>query len=63
VNETYKLRTIGGALVVTIPRHIQRLVCIKAGDDVRFTVSASRRKGVTGLIIIEPQPRKNGVKK
>jgi antitoxin component of MazEF toxin-antitoxin module len=60
---TYKIRSVGGALVVTIPRHIQKLNPVQAGDEVRFTIAANHRRGSRPFIIIEPMPRKNGVKK
>jgi antitoxin component of MazEF toxin-antitoxin module len=53
---TYKIRAIGGGLVVTIPRHIIKLIPVKAGDEVVFTIAQNGRRDSRGLIIMEPQP-------
>jgi len=39
MNDTYKVRDIGGTLVVTLPRAIARALSLKAGD--RVTVHAT----------------------
>lgn len=49
MNKPYKVRSIGGALVVTIPAHILRLVPLKAGDSVTFNTI-----GKTEAIVISP---------
>jgi antitoxin component of MazEF toxin-antitoxin module len=48
----YKVRSVGGALVVTIPAHILRLVPLKAGDTVVFNTVGKAR-----AIVIEPTKR------
>ena len=55
---TYKVRAIGGGLVVTIPRHIIKLIPIEAGDEVAFTIAPNARRGGRSFIIMEPQPKR-----
>lgn len=39
MNDTYKLRTVGGALVVTIPQQIAKALRLKSGDDLWITTT------------------------
>lgn len=50
MNDTYKIRSIGGALLVTIPQKIVRDLNLKAGDEVVF-----RRVGTSRIISVEPR--------
>jgi antitoxin component of MazEF toxin-antitoxin module len=52
MNETYKLRTIGGALMVTIPQKIVRQEGLRAGDEVRIAVMVGH------VITVKPQKAK-----
>ena len=38
MNDTYKLRSVGGALMVTIPQKIARQEGLRAGDEVKIAV-------------------------
>lgn len=38
MNDTYKLRSVGGALMVTIPQKIARQEGLRAGDEVQIKV-------------------------
>lgn len=39
MNTTYKIRSIGGSLMVVLPQEICRSVGLKAGDKVAYVVS------------------------
>lgn len=59
MNETYKIRSVGGALIVTIPQHIARESGLKVGDAVVFAVTGFKKN-----VVIERAPTKrNGSKK
>ena len=62
MNDTYKLRIVGGALMVTIPQKIVRILSLKAGDEVKLRVVSI---GTGGAVSVEPQrkSKKNGTKK
>lgn len=38
MNDTYKLRSVGGALMVTIPQRIARQMHLSPGDEVKIAV-------------------------
>lgn len=42
MNDTYKIRSIGGCLVVTLPQRVVRQVGLRAGDEVRIAVTVDR---------------------
>ena len=48
MNDTYRIRELGGTLVVTLPQKIVRELRLFAGDEVKFLASASN------LIVIKP---------
>lgn len=60
MNETYKVRRVGGTLMVTVPQHVARVLLIEAGQEVAITVAASGKRGVSGLMIVEPQGKPSG---
>lgn len=49
MNETYKIRNVGGSLMVVLPQKIVRDLSLKAGDEVVF-----RRAGSSRVISVEP---------
>lgn len=57
MNETYKVRQVGGTLMITVPQHVARLLLIEAGQEVAITVSGAGKRGVSGLMIVEPRPK------
>lgn len=57
MGDTYKLRSVGGALIVTIPQHIVRFAKLKAGTLVAITCNKY------GLIQVEKQPEKKNAKR
>lgn len=57
MNETYKVRQIGGTLMVTIPQQVARLLLIEAGQEVSITVSGTGKRGTSGLMIVEPRAK------
>lgn len=61
---TYKVRSIGGTLAVTLPQSILRIVPLTSGDEVSFTVAGAGNKEGP-LIVIKPERRlkRNGAKK
>jgi antitoxin component of MazEF toxin-antitoxin module len=60
MNETYRIRNVGGSLMVVLPQQIVRDMALKAGDEVIF-----RRAGSSRVISVEPlgKPKRNGAKK
>jgi len=38
MNDTYKIRTLGGCLVLTIPRKISEVMRLRAGDEVKIGI-------------------------
>lgn len=49
MNDTYKIRSIGGSLMVVLPQKIVRDLALKAGDEVVF-----RRAGSSRVVSLEP---------
>lgn len=39
MNDTYKVRTVGGSLMIVLPQRIVRQVGLSAGDDVKIAVA------------------------
>lgn len=56
MNDTYKIRSIGGALLVTIPQRIVRQMQLKAGDEVRIAMTVER------IITVRPAKPTSGRK-
>jgi len=54
IYKVYKLRSVGGALVVTIPQDVVQQTKVKAGDLVRFGTNGTD----IGIYPLEKQPRK-----
>lgn len=50
MNDTYKVRSIGGALLVTLPQKFVRVVGLKAGDNVKIGLAGL---GQGGIITVE----------
>jgi antitoxin component of MazEF toxin-antitoxin module len=50
MNDTYKLRSVGGALMVTVPQKIARILRFNKGDDVKIGVV---KIGQGGLMTVE----------
>jgi antitoxin component of MazEF toxin-antitoxin module len=38
MNETYKIRTVGGCLMLTIPRKVSEVMRLRAGDEVKIGI-------------------------
>jgi antitoxin component of MazEF toxin-antitoxin module len=59
MNETYKIRNVGGSLMVVLPQHIVKAMELQAGDGVvvqAFNVGYKR-----GTITMKPvKPKRNG---
>lgn len=49
MNETYKLRSVGGALMVTIPQYVAKVLNLSKGDEMKITIANSGRGGVIAL--------------
>jgi len=52
--QVYKLRSVGGALVVTIPQDVVRLTKMQAGDLVRFVTNGKE----IGIYPLEKRSKK-----
>jgi antitoxin component of MazEF toxin-antitoxin module len=62
MNETYKIRNVGGSLMVVLPQRIVRTMELQAGDEVTVQVEQiGYRK--RGPIVITPVKPKNGARK
>lgn len=48
MNETYKVRTVGGSLMVTLPQHVARFTKLVNGDELRIITHKD------GKIILTP---------
>lgn len=63
MNETYKVRSIGGSLLVVIPQRIARQMQLKAGDDVAVEAIGFAGVGRPATITIKPvKPQAKGKK-
>ena len=54
MNDTYKLRSVGGALMVTIPQKIARQMELRAGDEVVINAIGFHSVGRPASIIVKP---------
>lgn len=54
MNDTYKIRSIGGALLVTIPQHIARQMQLEAGDEVVIKAIGFADVGRPATITVKP---------
>lgn len=52
MSQTYKIRSIGGALLITIPQHIVRAMELQAGDEMVIQAFDVGRKH--GMITAKP---------
>lgn len=59
MNDTYKIRTLGGALVVTLPQRLVRQYALKPKDEVALV--AFDKKHIIIEILSKAKP-KNGAK-
>lgn len=57
MNDTYKIRNVGGCLMVTIPRKVSEILKLKAGDDVRIHIV---NVGMGGTMTIEHAKKPKG---
>lgn len=57
MNDTYKLRSVGGALMVTIPQHVARTLRLSRGDEVKITMANTGRNGVMVIERVKPKGR------
>jgi antitoxin component of MazEF toxin-antitoxin module len=56
MNETYKIRNVGGSLMVVLPQQVARVLSLKAGDDVSISIVSI---GAGGDVLIKPvRPKK-----
>lgn len=62
MNDTYKVRQVGGTLMVTVPQHVARLLLIEAGQEVRITVSGTGKSDSRGVMWVEPLREKTATK-
>lgn len=61
MNETYKIRSIGGSLLVVIPQYIARAMNLKAGDDVAVSAyDVGRRHEAVIVRPAKPKPTTKG---
>lgn len=61
MNETYKIRSLGGALVVTLPQRLVRQYALQAKDEIAF--NALDKKHIV-IEVLKPGPqRKDGGRK
>jgi antitoxin component of MazEF toxin-antitoxin module len=61
MNETYKIRNVGGSLMVVLPQQVARVLSLKAGDDVSISIVSI---GAGGDVLVKPvRPKKSKVKK
>jgi antitoxin component of MazEF toxin-antitoxin module len=60
MNQRYKIRTVGGAAIVTIPQSIMREMRWQAGDEVIFDVRVVAAE--KSVLILPDKPVKPGPK-
>lgn len=51
MNETYKIRNVGGSLMVVLPQQVARVLSLKAGDEVSISIVST---GAGGDVLIKP---------
>lgn len=52
MNDTYKIRSVGGSLMIVVPQHIARAMNLKAGDE--MTVQAFDATKALAQIVVKP---------
>jgi antitoxin component of MazEF toxin-antitoxin module len=55
MNETYKIRNVGGSLMVVLPQQVARVLSLKAGDDVSISIVSI---GAGGDVLVKPVRQK-----
>ncbi len=63
MNERYKIRSVGGAAVVTMPQSVMRAMRLQVGDKVIFDVR--KIAGEETILVLPDKPliKRNGAKK
>lgn len=60
MNDTYKIRTIGGCLMLTIPRKVSEILRLQAGDEVKIGIVNA---GSGGTITVDRVKKSKGKSK
>lgn len=61
MSETYKIRSIGGALLITIPQHIVRAMELRAGDEMVIQAfDVGRKRGMITAKPVKPSGKGKG---
>lgn len=60
MNERYKIRTVGGAAIITVPQHVMRNMRWQIGDKVIFDIR--QVAGEKTLLVLPDKPTKGKAK-
>lgn len=61
MNERYKIRTVGGAAIITVPQHVMRNMRWQVGDKVIFDIR--QVAGEKTLLVLPDKPIVKGKRK
>lgn len=59
MNSSYRIRSVGGALMVTIPQYVARVLKFNKGDEVKITIANTGRGGVMVTERVKPTKGKS----